>query len=508
MATAPKQKMVEKMSDKNLMKSNETKQETARRLNNQYQADKRNGGLHKTVQKAMTTELGLGEGVVAAAILKYPGQVYGQIDYVYDNQQFIALTGRKRLIGETSLQNYRERTKTFYRMKEKLNMRSTCISDITARQVRAVFEQMKLDGKSESYIVSMNTTMRRFGLWLGKPDLCPPCKFLFEDKDVYTRKIAATERKDWGDDQDLIEEIIQDVTKDCEVVGCILRLAWNFGLRVKEGIMMRPAESIRGNWLSVKRGTKGGRARLVPIETQDQRSVLAWALEIASRSKEGLMLHKKGITLDQAMSHFEWIMRKNDLTRKGQGKTAHGLRHQFANDQYEFKTKKASPVRGGGQVEPELLVGAQKEISEMLGHSRTSITSAYTGNHRHLTRVAKANMEKLINKLEGDEKLKGLTKELGAEGVFVCGGHADGDAVKPDAMVLMSVEIGQKSIPHDVATRFTQRAQQILGCKLVVLGNNDALSVNASRLELFGLTGGGNTGASIRAAMLSEQRLE
>lgn len=272
--------------------------------------------------------------------------------------------------------------------------------------------------------------------------------------------------------------------------------------------MMRPAESIRGNWLSVKRGTKGGRARLVPIETQDQRSVLAWALEIASRSKEGLMLHKKGITLDQAMSHFEWIMRKNDLTRKGQGKTAHGLRHQFANDQYEFKTKKASPVRGGGQVEPELLVGAQKEISEMLGHSRTSITSAYTGNHRHLTRVAKANMEKLINKLEGDEKLKGLTKELGAEGVFVCGGHADGDAVKPDAMVLMSVEIGQKSIPHDVATRFTQRAQQILGCKLVVLGNNDALSVNASRLELFGLTGGGNTGASIRAAMLSEQRLE
>lgn len=73
--------------------------------------------------------------------------------------------------------------------------------------------------------------------------------YLFDDKDVYTRKIAATQRKDWGDDEEEIEKTIQEVSKECQVVGCILRLAWNFGLRVKEGLEMIPKESIRGDVL-------------------------------------------------------------------------------------------------------------------------------------------------------------------------------------------------------------------------------------------------------------------
>lgn len=476
---------------------NETKQEAIRRRTNSFQAAKKNGDLHRLVKKVVATELGTGAEVIAQAIKKYPGQVYAQIDYVFDNHKFIALTGRERPIGETSLSDYRTRTKTFYRMKDKLNMRAKSIEDITPKQVRAVFEQMKIDRKSKSYIGSMNTTMRRVGVWLGNDDLCPPNKYLFDDKEVYERNISATSRKDWGDDEELIETTIQEVEKDCAVVGCILRLAWNFGLRVNEGIEMIPKESIRGDELYVFRGTKGGRVRWVPIETQQQREVLARALEIASGNKAGLMLHKKRINLKQAHSHFQYIMRKNDLTRKGKGMTAHGLRHQFANDQYEFKTKTASPVRGGGQVESELLVSAQKEISEVLGHSRASITAAYTGNYRNMTRVARANVEKLIKKLEGDEKLKGLSQHLGASAIYVCGGHADGDAVRPNEMVLMSAEMGEQSIPQDLEARITQRAQQILGCKVVAFCKNETLSVNLSRLELMGLAAGGGAAGAI-----------
>lgn len=470
--------------------SSETKQEGVRRRTNAFQAAKQNGKLHKAVQKVLNTELGMAAKVIEEAIANYPGQVNGQIDYVYDNQEFIALTGRKRPIGETSLGDYRKRTKIFFRMKEKLNMRAKSIKEITPKQVRAVFDEMKVQGRSQSYITSMNTTMRRFGVWLGLPDLCPPCSYLFDDKDVYTRKIAATQRKDWGDDEEEIEKTIQEVSKECQVVGCILRLAWNFGLRVKEGLEMIPKESIRGDVLFVIRGTKGGKARMVDIETQEQREVLALALEISSNNKEGLMLHKRGITLVQAQSHFQYIMRKSDLTRKGKGKTAHGLRHQFANDQFEFKTKHKSPVRGGGLVDREVLVDAKREISGMLGHSRESITAAYIGNLRHLSRTAIANVKKLIQKLEGDEQMKELSKQLGAAAIYVCGGHADGDPVTPNSMVLLSADMGEKSIPQDLEMRITRHAQQILDCKLVAFCKNESLSVNASRLALLGLAAG------------------
>lgn len=473
----------------------EEKQKEIRRLNNDYFADKRNGGLHKTVQKIGATELNLGGSVIAEAITLYPGQVYGQIDYVYDKLQILAAIGKRRLIGETTLQNYRERTKSWFRRMARLNMRLTSIMDITPRQVRIVFDDMEKEGLAGGYLQNMNTTMRRFGLWIGKQDLCPPMRYMFADKEVYTRKLSATERKDWGDDNELIEGIIDDVKQECEVSACVLALAWCFGLRVNESIQLRPHESIRGSWLDVRRGTKGGKPRMIPIETQDQREVLAWALEIASRDKQGVMRHKTGITLNQSKSHFRYVMRKKDLTRKGHGKTPHGLRHQFTNDQYQFKTKHASPVRGGGQVDPEVLVGAQKELSEMLGHSRTSITSAYTGNHRHMTRVAKSNVEKLIKKLECDEKLKEFARQLGAERIFVCGGHADGDFVKSDAQVCLSVEMGGKSIPDDLGVQMSERAQQILGCKLVLLVKNDSLNVHVSRLELMGLAVGEATSA-------------
>lgn len=475
----------------------QVKVDEVRRLNNEFFADRKNGKFHKTVQKLDETELGMGEAVIAKAIALYPGQVDAQIDYVYDHQRIFAAIGKTRPLGETTLQNYRERTKSYFRRKARLNMRSNSILEITTKQNRLVFEDMKAEGLNVGYMANVNTTMRRFGLWIKKPDACPPLKYIFPKKEDHTRKLAAVERKDWGDDQGEIAEIIADVEKDCKVAACVLQLAWNFGLRVREALQLRPNESIRGNMLHLKRGTKGGRRRVVPIETQEQREVLALCTEIAEGDKEGVMRHKPGINYRQSLNHFRYIVRKNAVTRNGLGKTPHGLRHQFANDQYEFKTKHKSPVRGGGLVDPEVLGYAQKEISEVLGHSRTSIAAMYTGNYRNMTRVARANVEKLIMKLEGDSELRDLVNQLGASAIYVCGGHADGETVKPISTVLMSVDMGDQSIPQDVEFRLTQRAKQILGCKVVGLCKNETLSVNLSRLELMGLAAGGGAAGAI-----------
>jgi hypothetical protein len=114
-----------------------------------------------------------------------------------------------------------------------------------------------------------------------------------------------------------------------------------------------------------------------------------------------------------------------------------------------------------------------------------------------MTRVAKANVEKLILKLEGDSELRDLVNQLGASAIYVCGGHADGEAVKPISTVLMSVDMGDQSIPQDVEFRMTRRAKQILGCKVVGLCNNETLSVNLSRLELVRLAAGGGAAGAI-----------
>ena len=97
-------------------------------------------------------------------------------------------------------------------------------------------------------------------------------------------------------------------------------------------------------------------------------------------------------------------------------------------------------------------------------------------------------------KLEGDELLRGLVNQLGASAIYVCGGHADGEVVKPNSTVLMSVDMGARSIPQELEIRLTQRAKQILGCKVVGLCTNETLSVNLARLQLVGLAAGGISG--------------
>ena len=92
--------------------------------------------------------------------------------------------------------------------------------------------------------------------------------------------------------------------------------------------------------------------------------------------------------MKQSLKRFDNVMRKAGITRKQLGVTAHGLRHEFAQEFHVELTDVQPPVRGGDAcADPEVLKSALIEIARQLGHNRPSIPSAYCGSSERPTQA-------------------------------------------------------------------------------------------------------------------------
>ena len=132
-------------------------------------------------------------------------------------------------------------------------------------------------------------------------------------------------------------------------------------------------------FLRIERGTKGGRLRFVAIRNDAQRTALELALPFALHPSSHL--GHPGLSLKQSLKRFDNVMRKAGISRKQLGVTAHGLRHQFAQEFHVELTDVQAPVRGGDVcADPETLKAALLEIARQLGHSRPQITNVYLGS--------------------------------------------------------------------------------------------------------------------------------
>lgn len=149
-----------------------------------------------------------------------------------------------------------------------------------------------------------------------------------------------------------------------------------FGLRREESIKFQPSYADRGDHIVLKGSwTKGGRPRVVPITTAEQRAVLDQAHQLAGA---GSLIP----------AHKTYIQQRH--TYDGQCKAAglshmHGLRHHYAQARYEALTGWKAPAAGGPVA--RALTSAQRvqdsparqTISRELGHERPQITAVYLG---------------------------------------------------------------------------------------------------------------------------------
>ncbi len=163
---------------------------------------------------------------------------------------------------------------------------------------------------------------------------------------------------------------------NCPYVKASLQLQQAFGLRREEAIKIMPGQADKGTHLQLKATwCKGGRARVIPIYTQQQRETLDKVKQLA---KTGGLIP----------SHLNYIKQLKIYERETNNvglHKMHGLRHAYAQQRYLELTGRQAPACA---EQPQILLShkerqADKEarqiISQELGHEREQITAVYLG---------------------------------------------------------------------------------------------------------------------------------
>ena len=155
-----------------------------------------------------------------------------------------------------------------------------------------------------------------------------------------------------------------------------LELQQAFGLRREEAIKFNPDYADRGDHITLKASwTKGGKARDVPVRSDEQRTVLDRARRLAA----GGSLIPTDRNYVQQLRTYERHTANAGLSKM------HGLRHAYAQRRYEELTGWKAPAAGGPvtrAISPGQKVvdrHARQSISRELGHEREQITSVYLG---------------------------------------------------------------------------------------------------------------------------------
>ncbi|MFT3760084.1 integrase domain-containing protein [Thauera sp.] len=263
----------------------------------------------------------------------------------------------------------------------------------SGRHAEAVMAHWQSEAKagrmSPATIQTYFSFLKTFTAWIGKPRLLRPIGCYFEDARLYQRSLASGIDKSWRAQGVDVEAVIRAVEAYDVHAAVSLKLMQAFHLRFKESVMLRPHEDVLtaaqagrvgeqiAFYLDTHRGTKGGRERMIAIDTAQRQAAIDYARRVTVGVHESVSDPR--LTLQQAMRHLRYVMERHGIARAALGVTPHGLRHQGAADGYEAITGQRPPVAGGGLVDPELDRRARQQLAEHLGHGRTQITDAYFG---------------------------------------------------------------------------------------------------------------------------------
>ena len=262
----------------------------------------------------------------------------------------------------------------FKRLHE-LGFRMETAMSLRGKHIEALASDWHARGFSASTLHNNLSIFRTFAEWIGKAGMVRGIEH-YLGPGTPARSSIAREDKSWsGRGVDVAAKIEQVRQKDARV-ALQLELQHAFGLRAREAMQLRPHIADQGTYLSITHGTKGGRDRVEPIRTPEQRALLDLAKTFcATRSSSTSDPQRK---LAQWKNHYYEVVRSCGITRED-GITSHGLRHQYANERYRDLTGSDSPVRGGAPVDRDTDRAGRQVVAEELGHCRESMTTHYLG---------------------------------------------------------------------------------------------------------------------------------
>lgn len=455
---------------------------------------------------ALKKETGQGMSALKRAQKHHPGDVLKQVYAFFEDFTIPAATGRKRTVGIKTEQLYIVQMRVMVGDLRKLNMGLQNLGEISPRHVRALIQHYEAQGLSSSSLQKKTTVLRRFGIWIGRPDIAPRLSDLVVDPSRASRSYSATVSKAWTSKGVSTQRVIDQMRELCPVAGLQLEIQLEFGLRPREVVMLKPVSADQGKTLFVTDGTKGGRARMVPVDNERKRELIERAKVIAAANKRGVLSDRPTRSLTSALNRYYYLAKKVGLCKSDLGVTLHGLRHEFANNLYRQLTGVNSPVNGGRVKDQDLAGEAMQTVSEQLGHSRKHASAAYLGSARHVDFAAYNALKKLVTDLESNQALRHAVAAVGPSTWWLVGESAEGSCSR--GVLNMAFEInGDVSADAEAVLHVANIAGQVAGAVPRLATRRQLQSRETSWLELIELGKASEAGPPANTNLEVEKQL-
>ena len=270
--------------------------------------------------------------------------------------------------GSHATQAKRERMLTLIANQlHELGYRGMCARSLKPKHIEALIQNWR---EQELSIGTIKNRMAVIRWWTNKVDKRNVVARSNEYYGIPDRRFVTNESKAKTVTQEQLGKV-----RD-EHVRMSLELQQAFGLRREEAMKIRPCIADQGEYLFLQASwTKGGRERIVPIRTEQQREVLDRAHRLAGR----------GSLIPANRNYVQQMRAYEGNTRRAGLHHMHGLRHAYAQERYQELTGWVCPAAGGPvaiELTPEQRERdheARLTISLELGHEREQVTAAYLG---------------------------------------------------------------------------------------------------------------------------------
>lgn len=289
----------------------------------------------------------------------------------------VASERTKSAIGEHIHANFNHLNRLGFKMRNPHNL--------SEKHIEALCNYWYENKYSPKTIQSNLSYLRIFCRWMGKGDMVKSAPHYLPNvpKEELKVKTIAVASKSWAaNGVDVLAKVNEADALDRRF-GMMLRMAVSFGLRAHEVIELCPWTHDHDDRLSPSK-TKNSRARDIFIHTPEQRVVLNYAKSmVKTREHLGWTSRRDGkgaATLQYNKGRWYRMLAKIGITKEDNLVTGHGLRAQYAENAALIMQLIPPSLGGtGGQMPKDDLEIKRVQVSELLGHSRPSITNAYYG---------------------------------------------------------------------------------------------------------------------------------
>lgn len=234
------------------------------------------------------------------------------------------------------------------------------------------------------------TAVRHICRWTDQPRLLEVFERHLQAQTTARRLVTERDKSFLGNGVDL-EQVICRIWPVHPWVAMALLAQHGFGLRRREAVQLHPLRDIRlgEGYLDLRVGAKGGRPRVIPIDTEARRHVAEqlmdfsrWCNLAVGRVPNAIVpLPPLHLQLHQALTLYGHVVARAGLTLSGDGVTGHGLRAGYVCER--LQELGITPVVRGGQgrlADKDQDRVAHRLVSESVGHSRKSVIGAYAGS--------------------------------------------------------------------------------------------------------------------------------